>query len=453
MIKNNFKKFIGHLKALGFVGDQIDVAAASQNIRKGINFRGFNVFILACAIIIASVGLNINSIPVIIGAMLISPLMGPILGLGLGLGTNDAELMKDAARNILVMVSISIISSALFFLISPLKLEQPSELLARTNPTVYDVFIALFGGIAGMFETARKEKGTVLPGVAIATAIMPPLCTVGYGIANLEWRYIAGALYLFLINGIFIALATFITVKYLHFPLVVSPDPVKQKKTSRIIGVVLTLLIVPSVFSASKIIRDNAFDANVKKLVNENKTLSKSYIYDYSTDVNAKPRTIKLFIAGEMLTVDQKEVLYNKAEAYGFTRSQISFHDEATIRREGELSESELIQSVLKSSDQKIAELNDSLSVLNAQLLEYRANALPARMIADEMRAQYPGIQDVILTRGDTVFASDSTVTGTVVAIVKCPEALLSDGDTAKIASWLKVRLTAQEVSVIRQDI
>ena len=181
-------------KSLVNMRDHVDADAAAANIRKGIYFRGPNVFILACAIIIASVGLNLNSIPVIIGAMLISPVMGPILGFGLGLGTNDTALVKDALKNFLVMVVISILASTLFYLLSPLRLEQQTELLARTNPTLYDVFIALFGGFAGMLENSRKEKGgTVIPGVAIATALMPPLCTVGYGISHLDLHFILGA--------------------------------------------------------------------------------------------------------------------------------------------------------------------------------------------------------------------------------------------------------------------
>ena len=191
------------------LSDYVDMDSANASIRKNIYFRGPNVFILACAIIIASVGLNVNSIPVIIGAMLISPVMGPILGFGYSLGVQDIQLLRDSLRNLAIMVAISIAASTLYFFLSPLRLEHPTELLARTNPTTYDVLIALFGGFAGILEISRKEKGTVLSGVAIATALMPPLCTVGYGLAILNWSYVLGALYLFLINSVFIALATY----------------------------------------------------------------------------------------------------------------------------------------------------------------------------------------------------------------------------------------------------
>ena len=247
-------------KSLVNMKDHADVEAAAVNIRGNIHFRGPNVFILACAIVIASVGLNLNSIPVIIGAMLISPVMGPILGFGLGLGTNDTALVKDSVKNFLIMVVISILSSTIFYLVSPLQLEQQTELLARTNPTLYDVLIALFGGFAGILENSRKEKGgTVIPGVAIATALMPPLCTVGYGIAHLELRFILGAFYLFLINSVFISLATFVTVKYLHFRSPAGTDAALQRRNARWIAVIMVIMIVPSVWSAYQMIRDNNF--------------------------------------------------------------------------------------------------------------------------------------------------------------------------------------------------
>ncbi len=268
---NRFSKFFASVVNMR---DHIDIPAATASIRGSVAFRGPNVFILACAIVIASVGLNLNSIPVIIGAMLISPLMGPILGFGLGLGTNDTALVKDALKNFAVMVVISIIASSLFYVLSPLQLEQQTELLARTNPTLYDVFIALFGGFAGILENSRKDKGgTVIPGVAIATALMPPLCTVGYGIAHLAPRFIFGALYLFIINTVFITLATFVTVKYLHFPSVYGADDVMRRRSARWITVILVLLLVPSVLTAIQMIRDNNFARSAQQLVLDNKNL------------------------------------------------------------------------------------------------------------------------------------------------------------------------------------
>ena len=184
------------LRGVFYINDQIDTEEAAQRIKGSIAFRGPNVWILAFSIIIASVGLNVNSTAVIIGAMLISPLMGPIMGIGLSLGTNDRNLLVDSFRNLLVMVVVSVLAALFYFLISPLNLVNPTELLSRTRPTIYDVLIALFGGLAGILESCRKEKGTVLSGVAIATALMPPLCTAGYGLAKGNMQYFFGAILL-----------------------------------------------------------------------------------------------------------------------------------------------------------------------------------------------------------------------------------------------------------------
>ena len=213
-----------------------DTVKAAESIKNNIYFRGPNVWILVCAIVLASVGLNVNSTAVIIGAMLVSPLMGPIFGVGLGLGTEDTGLIKSAVKNLLIMVVISLTAATIYFLITPLKLANPTELMSRTNPTIYDVMIALFGGLAGIFEQSRKEKGTVISGVAIATALMPPLCTAGYGLASGHITYFFGALYLFSINCVFIILATYIMVKYLKFEEMQFSDGGTAKKTKTIMS-------------------------------------------------------------------------------------------------------------------------------------------------------------------------------------------------------------------------
>ena len=362
-------KFSDYLKDHVNLSEDIDHYGASLSIRKNIAFKGHNVFILACAIIIASVGLNVNSIPVIIGAMLISPVMGPILGFGFGLGIQDNRLVKDSLENFGVMVAISIVASTLFFILSPLTLENPSELLARTNPTIYDVLIALFGGIAGMLETSRKDRGTVIAGVAIATALMPPLCTIGYGISILNWHYVLGALYLFLINSIFIALATLFTVKYLRFPVVMETeiDGKRQRLSKRAIAFILLVMIVPSIFSAIRMVKENNFKIHAEKLVSKNKSIGKSFIYDYKTNASSKPATLDLYLAGETLTPEFREILFKDAEEYGITRNQIIFHEDATMTRDV-LSESDLIQGIYEYYDRRIKALTDSIAVLNSRL-------------------------------------------------------------------------------------
>ena len=325
----SFKEFVRktgyYLSSLISLSSDVDKVAATEAIKKDIPFRGPNVFILFFAIMVASLGLNVNSIPVIIGAMLISPLMGPIIGFGLSVGTNDIFLLRSSLKNFLVMVIISILGATLYFLVTPLELEHPTELMARTNPTIFDVLIALFGGLAGILEKARKDKGTVMSGVAIATALMPPLCTVGYGLANGNWHYAAGALYLFFINSVFIALATFIVVKYLRFEVVRAGNRKQQIYRNIIMWIMLAIIIVPSVISAITVIQENALNKNVSQYIAQNKTIGKSYIYDYKYNNQIKPSTIDIYFAGEPLSGEARERLLTNAEEAGFKREQIIF--------------------------------------------------------------------------------------------------------------------------------
>ena len=189
-----------------------------EDIEKGIVFKGTNLWILMFAIVVASVGLNVNSTAVIIGAMLISPLMGPINGIGYSLATYDFELFRKALKNFLFAVGVGLFTSTVYFVISPIN-QAHSELLARTSPTIYDVLIAFFGGLAGIVAMSSKMKGNVIPGVAIATALMPPLCTAGYGLATLQFNFFFGAFYLFTINTVFIAFASLLVCQYLNFLL------------------------------------------------------------------------------------------------------------------------------------------------------------------------------------------------------------------------------------------
>ena len=437
------------MKSLIHLSDEIDYENASASIRKNIAFKGTNVFILACAIIIASVGLNVNSIPVIIGAMLISPVMGPILGFGLGLGTENNNLVKNSLKNFGVMVAISIIASSLFFLLSPLSLANPSELLARTRPTIYDVLIALFGGLAGIIETSRKDKGSVITGVAIATALMPPLCTVGYGISIWKGSIIFGALYLFLINSVFIALATFAAVKYFRFPIVEATGETRQRLPKAAVYIILLIVIVPSVITAISVIKENNFTTHAERLVAENKNLGKCFIYDHKATYSRKDPKLELFLAGETLTDEAKKKLYHSAEEYGITRSQIVFHEDATSMRQ-EFSEVEIVKGIYEHTDQQIKKLNDSISRLSATLSDYQAKEIPVEAISKELFAQYPTILEVSLSRGLSVKANNSTSMEQLVAFITTNNPMDTELHD-RIERWLKVRLNNENIIVINQ--
>ena len=440
-------KYVRKLAALVNIREHVDYHTADNSIRNNIAFRGPNVIILACAIVIASVGLNVNSIPVIIGAMLISPVMGPIMGLGLALGTEDGHLLKDSLKNYAVMVLISILASSMFFLLSPLNLENQSELLARTNPTIYDVLIALFGGFAGILETSRKEKGTVISGVAIATALMPPLCTIGYGISELKLVYIFGALYLFLINTIFIALATFLAVKLFKFPAVETTDDHHKRLSKSWYAVIMIVVLVPSIMTAINVVKENNFKINASTIVKNNKNMGKSFIYDYKANYSRKSQTLEIFVAGENLSDDMREKLYNEAETYGITRGQILIHEDATIMR-NDISEAEIMKSVYEHTDKQIKALTDSIAKLNVQLKEYNDMEMPAESVAQELFAQHPQITNVSITRGSAFSADTIADTEQIVVFVTAEEPIKQDLHE-QIERWLKVRLQNENVLVI----
>ena len=423
----------------------VDVPAASENIRKNIPFRGPNVYILFVAIIIASVGLNVNSIPVIIGAMLISPLMGPIIGLGLGLGTNDRELVLFSIKNLLVMVGISLLAATLYFILTPLEIDNPTELLARTRPTIYDVFIALFGGLAGVLETARKEKGTVMAGVAIATALMPPLCTVGYGIANLSLQYALGALFLFSINCIFIAMAAYLMAKFLKFPLCT----VEQNRRRYYIlsyGLVI-LLMGTSILTGYQVIRENNFTKSANRFVKKNHTIGKTYIYDSQVNIDKKPYTVELRLAGEELNGDTREMLMRDAESYGIMRSQIMIHEDATVQID-RFNETEIVKNLIATNTNNIQVRDDSIKVLNAQIAAYKQQELPALQLAAELQIQLPTITRVTLAKGTALEQNVVKNEQQVVVVVHCSQ-MPSEEEKARVYEWLKIRLQVGEVEMI----
>lgn len=450
---NNSETFIhrikSYLSATFNLNDHIDTEKASQFIHNNVDFKGPNTYILAFAIIIASVGLNINSIAIIIGAMLISPLMGPIFGIGYGLGTNDTGFLKKSFKNFLVMVIISIMVSCIYFLVSPLELENPTELLARTNPTIYDVLIAVFGGFAGIIEISRKEKGTVISGVAIATALMPPLCTAGFGLATASLKYFLGAMYLFSINSIFLALATFLTVKYLKFPLATFSDPVKAKRVSRWIGAIVVIIIIPSVYSAVIMVRENNFNHVAKDFIAQNKELTNSYIYDYSIDPHSKPPKLELFIAGEALGDTELDNIYRSAHDFGLTDDQIIISQNAATSS-GEMTDRVAIQSIYDRSDQEIEKREKIIEELQTELNSFKSKELPIERLVEELRAQYPTLTDVSLTRGYSM-DTDSLGKKEEIIIILSAEKPLTKDNMDKLRKWLSVRLDFENIRLLQE--
>ena len=447
-MKLNFNTVREFLKITLNLTNDVDIPAASENIRKNIPFRGPNVYILFVAIIIASVGLNVNSIPVIIGAMLISPLMGPITGLGLGLGTNDRELVLFSIKNLLVMVGISLLAATLYFMLTPLEIDNPTELLARTRPTIYDVFIALFGGLAGVLETARKEKGTVISGVAIATALMPPLCTVGYGIANLSWQYTIGALFLFSINCIFIAMAAYLMAKFLKFPV----KTVEQHRTRYFIlsYALVILLAATSIFTGYHVIRENDFTKLANRFVKKNQNIGKTYIYDSQVNIDSKPYMLELRLAGETLNEDTKEMLLRDAENYGIMRSQIVIHEDATVQVD-RFNETEIVKNLMATNASNVQVRDDSIKVLNAQITAYKQRELPAKQLAEELQVQLPSITRLTLAKGTALEQNMVMSEEQVVVVAHCSE-MPSEEEKTRVYEWLKIRLQVEDLEMLFEE-
>lgn len=306
-------------------GQLVSQQEAEANIREGVSFKGTNILILILAILIASLGLNTNSTAVIIGAMLISPLMGPIIGIGLGVGIHDFELLKRCLRNLLMAAGFSVIAATLYFLISPVN-EQHSELLARTSPTIYDVLIAFVGGGAGIIALGSTNKGNVIPGVAIATALMPPLCTAGYGLATWQLNYFFGASYLFIINSIYIAFATFIGVKLMKYHGVSNADSVRATRVRRIVYVLAILTMLPSIYLTYGMLRQNKFVVNADNFIHNECVFPDTQVLNRKAYIENGKKYLSLTLIGRTLPIDSlREALLPKMKFYGLQGTDLIF--------------------------------------------------------------------------------------------------------------------------------
>lgn len=451
--KNSFSRSLRviwlKLKRLAGLYPDTDVESTITSIKKSVEFKGANLWILAFAIIIASIGLDVNSTAVIIGAMLISPLMGPINGIGLAIGISDSELLRKSLKNFLIMVGISLLASTFYFLVSPLS-DAQSELLARTKPTIFDVMIAFVGGMAGIVALSRKEQPfMVISGVAIATALMPPLCTAGFGIATGQWNYFLGAFYLFFINSFFIALATFLMVRFLKFPHKKYLDPDKSKRVSRYISIFTIIVIIPSIFIAISVIRETAFNNAAIRYISE---VQESPVFDKVELINSrktygrKERTITLSIVGQTLDGEDVEWLNQKLLDYGLTKTKL--HIKQTGLSGGIELESVLIENILDKKEQQLVQKDSIIRELENNILLLNNTSAEYARVAHEIAVQYPAVSHVSIT--NMTFTETSTLKATTVPTVyiqwkKKPDA----GQKEQLVKWLKVRLGVEELRII----
>lgn len=311
------------LKIFRYQIDKEEQRELIGSVYKGSEFKGTNLWVLICAIFLASLGLNVNSAAVIIGAMLISPLMGPIMGMGLGVAINDMFLLNKSVRNYVFALVTSLVTSTLYFLITPMS-DAHSELLARTSPNFYDVLIALFGGLAGIIASATRNRGNVLPGVAIATALMPPLCTAGYGIATLNVDYFSGAFYLFFINSVFIGLATMLGARLVGVKRLPLQLAHLQSKHYKLLILLAIITFIPSVYFGYKLVQNQRFIKAANQFLSHEFKLEDDYIL--KSDINADKRSINIIIAGKEIDSLQKEALHTKLLEYGLDDCTLEIH-------------------------------------------------------------------------------------------------------------------------------
>ncbi len=383
-------------KSTMFLGDDMDQEGTIEIIKKDMVFRGYVVWILICSIFIASIGLNLNSTAVVIGAMLISPLMAPILAIGLSVGTNDWEVLKKALKNFGVMVVVSLITSTLYFFITPLHEAQP-ELLARTSPTFLDALIAIFGGLAGIIGISRRSRGNVIPGVAIATALMPPLCTAGYGLANGEWSFFFGAFYLFTLNSIFIAGATFVIVRYLKFPLVSFVDAVTEKKVKRyMIGFVI-VVILPSAWIFYGVVKETIFLGKAESFIAQNLEIEGTEIISKKITYTDSISRIDIFIMGEPIAEQTQKQLEKIMLEKGIENTILKIHQPKDVSSDlaGKLSKEVrvgILEDLYKRNEDLIAEKDKKISELQNQVFAYERSSIPFEGLTKEIYIQYPNI-------------------------------------------------------------
>ncbi|WP_346863614.1 DUF389 domain-containing protein [uncultured Draconibacterium sp.] len=459
------------LRSVLSINDGTDIPATIEGIKRDIGFRGPTAWILIFSIFIASIGLNINSTAVIIGAMLISPLMGPILGIGLSIGTNDFETLIRSLKNLGIAVSIALFTSTLYFLITPLTIEQ-SELLARTKPTILDVMVALFGGFAGIVAGSRKEKTSVIPGVAIATALMPPLCTAGYGLATLKLSYFFGAFYLFFINSVFISLATFLVVKYLKFPLVSFLNPTKEKKYRIVLITFLIITVIPSTVIFYSVIQETRFSIASESFINDECVFDGSELISKKVTFSDTLSTIDLYYIGNDITDDKKLVLQDKLAKYGlsgdklfpitkrtfvrvhqetdnnidFERKMVDFNSDLRLK---------ILEDIYTKNEQTIQDKDLKIQLLEEEIMRLSAtDTIPFKQIGQELKFHFKDVEKYSFAKATQVNSLRDTIqidTIPVFLMNFSPDVLAAakPEKRLKIEDWLKVRLNLKDLKVI----
>lgn len=410
--------------------DRAEEGEIVTSIKRDVSFKGTNLWTLIFAIFIASIGLNVNSTAVIIGAMLISPLMGPIMGVGLAIGTNDIALLKKGIKNVTIAVIASILTSAIYFYVTPLH-EASSELLARTNPSVWDVFIAFFGGLAGIVAGTRKSKSNVIPGVAIATALMPPLCTAGFGLAMVRWYYFFGALYLFFINSVFICFATFLIVRHLKFHKHEFDTASNQRQVVRYIWLIVAIALLPSVYLAYRIVQKSIFENNAKNFVQREFHFARTQVINRSFKMDGQKQSIELLLIGQELSEGTIDSLEKKLPLYSLDSTKLVVHQGLNAGNEIDIAQikASILEDVFSEEKQ-----TDTVAVKPQKI------DLPIPDLRKELQTLYPTLKAYTLSQS-VIVSLDSARRDTVSLFAASFSRPLPRAERTKLAAWLKQRI------------
>jgi uncharacterized hydrophobic protein (TIGR00271 family) len=411
-----------------------------ESITKDVVFKGTNLWILMFAIVVASVGLNMNSTAVIIGAMLISPLMGPINGMGDSIATYDMPLFRKSVKNFTFAVGASLLASTTYFIVSPISTAH-SELLARTSPTIYDVLIALFGGLAGIVAISSKQKGNVIPGVAIATALMPPLCTAGYGLATAQFQYFFGAIYLFTINTVFIALSSVAISQILKFPIRAIIEEKSKKKINRYISIVIVLILIPSFYFGWNLVQKERFTEHAHNYVNNVSVTEGNYLL--KNEIIPKTRTIRLIYGGATMTKDQQERIREKAADFSLKNPEIIIEQGLTLDMvDRKTSEIENLKAELGRLNLMVQDKERILDSIDNQ-------KFVGQQLFKEINALFPQVEELTFSESYIWSREASQAQKTGIALITIPEEGLTLAEQEKITEWLKKRTGRDAIRLI----
>lgn len=432
--------------------DKADESEAIKYIREDVEMKGATIWILIAAILLASLGLNVNSTAVIIGAMLISPLMGPIMGVGLAIGLGDFDLMKRSFKNYLVITLFSVLTATLFFLISPSVSGGQSELLARTSPTIYDVFIALFGGAAGFIAVSTTKKGSVIPGVAIATALMPPLCTAGFGLATGNLIYFLGAFYLYFINSVFICVSTYLGTRVMRFSRLKYVDKEREKKVRKYIIWIVILTMIPAIYLTIGILNDTIYEGSVNRFVAEQLSFDNAQVVDKKVETRDGKKELRVVLVGKevadstILMAQRRMVDYSLQDTklvvlQGVSGQQAATMDITSVR-------AQVLEDFYKNGEVKLQQQAVLIDSLRNRLDTYITYDEMARALMPEIKVLYPQVSRFSLAR-TLEMNIDSTRVDTVTFAVVELNKRIDDREKEKMVEWMKARTNSKELKLL----